>query len=444
MSQLALQLFGPPKLEMDGTPVHIPRRKATALLAYLAVTGQTHSREALATLLWPENDQSSARAELRRTLSVLNRAMGKGWLCADREKAGLNKGDEQPTDHTFWLDTANFEGILKICKSHNHPPTVTYPKCLPTLEEAVALYTDDFMAGFSLKGCREYDEWQFFQREKLKTALANALQRLSSYYESSSDFETAIQYTRRWLALDPLQEAGHRQLMTLFSQAGQRSAALHQYETYREVLHAELGIEPSDETRKLHLELRTRALATAISSHPKSNLPKQTTPFIGRETELAEIRVKLKEEECRLLTLLGPGGSGKTWLAIEAAGGLLDDFKHGVFFINLAPLEDETQIPTTIAAPLNFSFYEGVSPEEQLLDFLGNKELLLILDNFEHLLKGVSFINQILETAPGVKIMATSRNSLDVSSENIFDVWGMAYPEIDCCCKNEHRSIQCG
>ena len=97
MSDLSLHLFGPPKLDIDGTLVHIPRRKATALLAYLAVTGQSHSRDALATLLWPENDQSSARAELRRTLSVLKRALGEGWLQADRETVCLKTENEPPT-----------------------------------------------------------------------------------------------------------------------------------------------------------------------------------------------------------------------------------------------------------------------------------------------------------------------------------------------------------
>ena len=339
MSQLALHLFGPPRLEMDGTPVHIPRRKASALLAYLTVTGQNHSRNSLATLLWPENDQSSARAELRRTLSVLNRTLGDGWLATDRETARLKSEKDSFSSNAFWLDVADFQKKLEVCESHNHPPTLTCPDCTPALEAAVELYSDDFMAGFNLKDCRDYDEWQFFQAEKLRTGLTNALVRLSAHYANALAHETAIGYAQRWLALDPLQEAAHRQLMSLFSQSGQRAAALRQFENCREFLSKELGVGPSDETKELYQEIRASTLIAAADLRPKSNLPGQSTPFIGREAELAEIRTKLKQTDCRLLTLLGPGGSGKTRLAIEAAGALQEDYKQGIFFVNLAPLK---------------------------------------------------------------------------------------------------------
>ena len=356
---------------------------------------------------------------------MLNRVLGDGWLYADRETIRLDPS----TEHSLRLDVADFQGKLKICESRNYPAKVAYPQCLPILEEAVALYTDDFMAGFSLKDCREYDEWQFFQREELQTQLAAILEQLSAYYESSKDYENAIQHARRWVAVDPLREEAHRQLMTLFSQSGQRAAALRQYENCRQILMDELGVEPSEEIRELYQKIHASTLVTAARLKPKSNLPVQATPFIGRVDELAEIRGKLREADCRLLTLLGPGGSGKTWLAIEAAKGLIGDFQHGVFFVNLAPLQDLTRLPTTIATALSFSFYEEGSPEEQLLDYLRNKELLLILDNFEHLLTGVSFLNHVLNEAPSAKILATSRTSLNISSENIFDVLGMAYPE---------------
>ena len=154
MSQFALYLFGPLRLEMNGALVHIPRRKAMALLAYLVVTGQSHSRDSLAILLWPENDQRSARAELRRTLSVLNRILGDGRLVANREMARLNTSNDPATGKSFWLDVTDFREKLKVCEAHNHHATVTCPDCLPALEEAVELYSDDFMAGFSLKDCR--------------------------------------------------------------------------------------------------------------------------------------------------------------------------------------------------------------------------------------------------------------------------------------------------
>jgi predicted ATPase/DNA-binding SARP family transcriptional activator len=400
-----------------------------ALLAYLAVSGQEHSRDKLATLLWPENDQRSARTELSRTLSVLNRTLGKGWLAANRETASLNKPDGQPHGLTFWLDVEEFQGKLKFCEAHNHLPTVTCPTCLPSLEAAVELYSDEFMAGFSLKDCMAYDEWQFFQWEELRTKLTNALVRLSSHYANALAYEAAIRHTRRWLSLDPLHEPAHRQMISLFSKSGQQAAALRQYENCRQLLADELGVQPSEETKELYQRIRASRQVTAAAFRSSSNLPVQSTPFIGRESELAEIQAKLKQDECRLLTLLGPGGSGKTRLAIEAAGQLLDDFKHGVLFVNLAPLQEPDRIVSTIATVLRFSFYEEGTPEAQLMDYLRNKGMLLILDNFEHLLAGARFVNQIINIAPDIKILATSRTSLAVTSEHIYPVMGMAYPE---------------
>ena len=165
------------------------------------------------------------------------------------------------------------------------------------------------------------------------------------------------------------------------------------------------------------------------SSRSRNNLPAQATTFIGREKELTEIRVKLGLDDCRLLTLLGPGGSGKTRLAIEAAGGLLTDYQDGIYFVSLAPVQSVEVIPTAIAATLKFSFHSEGTPHEQLLNYLRNKQMLLILDNFEHLLDGACLVLDILNSAPSVKILATSRARLMVTGEHIFDVWGLAYPE---------------
>ena len=382
MSRLALYLFGPTRLELSEEPLHISRRKAMALFAYLAVTAQPHSREALAALLWPENDQSSARAGLRRTLSSLNRILGNGWLIADRETVCLVAQNDPLIKQTFWMDVGEFQEKLKISNSHNYSKDSICPECLPALEEAVTLYSDDFMAGFNLVGCREYEEWQFFQAEDLRGQLAGALVKLSLHYTDVQDFDKAIHHTRHWLSLNPLHEPAHQQLMRLYDQSGQRAAALRQYQTCREILSEELGVEPSPKTEELYQQIKRSTLISLPQSLPKHNLPVQATPFIGREIEVAEIRKKILEPDCHLLTLLGPGGSGKTRLAIEAAEGLVGEFKHGVFFVNLAPLEDPGNISTTIAKVINLSYPERGTPEDQLLDYLRDKEMLLVLDNY--------------------------------------------------------------
>ena len=241
MSKLNLYLFGSPRTEFDGQAVNIPRRKATALFAYLALTGRSHSRDALATLLWPENGQSSARAELRRSLYFINKALGNQWLETDLETAGLSSELSTSTEGELWLDVVEFQEKLKACETHDHPPTEICPDCIPHLEGAVDLYTDHFMAGFSLPDSPAYDEWQFFQAEGLRGQLASALTRLSSFYTSRQDFETAIRYARRWLTLDPLHEPAHQNLMVLFAQSGQKTAALRQYKRLVRTLDEDLG-----------------------------------------------------------------------------------------------------------------------------------------------------------------------------------------------------------
>jgi DNA-binding SARP family transcriptional activator len=173
MARLALRLLGPPRLELDGEQGRIIRRKAMALLAYLAVTARPHSRDGLAALLWPEHDQSKARAELRRALSTLNRSLGEGWLAVDRETAALNP------DADLWLDTAEFRRLLATCGDHPHPATEVCADCEPLLEEAAALYEDGFLAGFTLLDSPAFDEWQFFEVEGLRNGLAGALERLA-------------------------------------------------------------------------------------------------------------------------------------------------------------------------------------------------------------------------------------------------------------------------
>jgi len=436
MSDLALFLLGPPRIKRDGEPVEIRRRKAMALVVYLAVTGSSHSRDALATLFWPEHDQSRARAGLRRALAALKKALrqdqdaalGEGWLDVDRETVGLNPGAE------IWLDVDEFQDRLAECRTHGHPQDEVCPACLPLLAEAAALYRDDFLAGFTLRDSAAFDEWQFFQTQGLRDGLAGALERLVRCHSSPGEYELTIAYARRWLALDPLHEPAHRHLMQVYARGGQRAAALRQYQECARILEEELGLPPSQETASLYEQIRTRPAdregPLVAAPRPWHNLPVQPTPFVGREAVLAEIADRLQDPDCRLLTLVGPGGIGKTRLALEAAAAQLDNYAHGIWFVSLAPLQSVDAIMPTVADALGFRFYKGDEPQQQLLDYLHQKAMLLILDSFEHLPDGVDLVTEILKTAPEVKILATSRARLNVGGEHRFQITGMDVPEL--------------
>lgn len=451
MTALKIFLFGPPRLELEGAPVEIQRRKVLSLLSYLAVTGQPHSRDALATLFYPDLDQSRARAYLRRDLAVLNTSLAGAWLMADRETAELKAG--------YWLDVAHFRQELAASQSHPHPSPTVCTGCLARLTAAANLYTNDFLAGFSLRDSAEFDDWQFFQTESLRQELALVLERVVEGLMLQGEYETAIPHARRRVALDPLHEPAQRQLIQLYGQAGQTAAAIRQYEEYVTLLEQELGLPPEAETTTLYEAVKARRLrqpftktgplapltpsktqpglvagaapapATAAQTEPKHNLPPQPTSFIGRNAELAKIKQLLEAASgCRLLTLLGPGGSGKTRLALEAAGQMLRAFPDGVYFVSLASVSEAEFIVSAIAQALGFTFSGNTEPKNQLLNYLREKKLLLVIDNFEHLLNGTALLADILNTAPQVTLLVTSRERLNLQEEWSLEVGGMAFP----------------
>lgn len=435
---LRLRFLGPPEVALNGVPVEFDTSKATALIAYLAVTGQAHRREALAALLYPDYDQQRAYANLRRTLWSLNTALSKAWLDADRETIRL------VDDADVWTDVAAFRRRLAECRSHGHPDGKVCSRCLRPLAQAAALYRGDFLDGFTLSDSAAFDEWQFFEAESLRQELASALERLVSGHSAVGDMAQAIAYARRWLALDPLHEPAHRQLMQLYAREGRRAAALRQYEACVQVLDKELGVEPEEETVRLHEAIAEGDIPPSrggvapaaeglveTAPAPIHNLPPQPTPFVGRVDELAQISELLEDPECRLVTLVGPGGVGKTRLALRAAEQAKDAFSDGACFVTLAPVESSRFLVPTIAGELDFSFFqrEGVEPRQQLLDYLRGKEMLLVLDNFEHLLEGAGLLAELLTEAPRVKLLVTSRELLHLRGEFVFDVEGMRFPQ---------------
>ncbi len=329
------------------------------------------------------------------------------------------------------------------------------PLCLAALAGAAALYRGDFLAGFTLRDSPDFDEWQFFQAETLRRELAEALERLAEGHAATHDWEPAIGYARRWLALDPLQEPAHRELMRLYVAAGQRNAALRQYTECARILKEEVGAAPEAETTALYERIHAggltpppHAAAPSLTPAPPArpahaNLPPQATAFVGRSAELAEISRLLADPACRLLTLVGPGGIGKTRLAIQAAAVRGVNYPDGACFVPLAAVGSPGMVAPAIAAALGLALGEartgdqpGESIQAQLLDYLRSRELLLVLDNFEHLIgrvdgqaDAVDLVAEILASAQQVKLLVTSRARLNMHGEWLLSVHGMAYPQ---------------
>ncbi|WP_423223085.1 ATP-binding protein [Candidatus Amarolinea aalborgensis] len=323
--------------------------------------GRSHAREALAGLLWPEYDDEHARAALRRTLSTLRAAVGEEHLAIDRETVALVPGAN------LWVDVTEFRARLAACAQHGHPAADACPACLAPLAEAAALYRDDFLAGFSLRDSAEFEDWQFMQVETLRAELAEALDKLARIHSAAGDFAAALASARRWLALDPLREEAHRQVMRLYAWVGQRNAALHQYRECVRILEQELGVPPLAETTELYEAIKGNRLPTSASSveprppdssdsekpekplpAPRAGLarapaPAGLLPLVGRAAELTAL---VRGYERRATTgvfvaIEGEAGIGKTRLAEEF---LAQVRSQGATTITVRCYEGETNV----------------------------------------------------------------------------------------------------
>ncbi|MCZ7570278.1 MAG: NB-ARC domain-containing protein [Ardenticatenaceae bacterium] len=397
-----LRLFGAVQVEREGKPVRgFKSRKALAVLSYLALQARPVSRSHLADLFWGEKTEARGRANLSWVLHRLATLLP-GCLQVDRHSVQFRPGPR------FWLDTVAFVDLV----AQGEPAA---------LAAAAELYRGEFLAGLELEGCPEFETWLVVQRESWHQRATRVLQELIAYHTGRGEYRAGLRWAMRLLALDPWREEAHRQVMWLLARTGQRGAALAQYESCRRVLAEEFGAEPSQETQALY----ERILVAPVRRH---NLPLQPTSFVGREAELEALARRLADPGCRLVTIVGPGGIGKTRLAIQAAAQHFDAFLHGVTFVPLTPVSSPEHVIPAVAAALGCSFYGREEPKVQLLKYLGAKELLLVLDNFEHLREGTDLIVDLLEGAPEVKLLVTSRERLNLRAEWLFAIEGLAYP----------------
>jgi predicted ATPase/DNA-binding SARP family transcriptional activator/tetratricopeptide (TPR) repeat protein len=422
---------------LDDQPVQTDRRKAVALLAVLSLEPGAQRRERLAALFWPDFETNRAYAYLRRTLWEIHQMIGAGWLRTNRDEVALEKKGG------LWVDVLEFESLAEKELAGNESGRFDR---FQDLERVAALYRGDFLAGFSLRDSLEFDAWQQQRSESLRLKMQAVLERLVLLAGEAGQNQTALDYASRWVSIDALNEAAQRALIRAYARAGQRSAALRQYELCADLLRSELGVEPETETIRLVEQIRAGEF-TAVSRMPlgaereesrpimPQPLPEYPSAFLGREAELTAIASLLAAPDCRLVTLLGTGGSGKTRLAIEVGRRNAERFTHGIGFVSLAAIREVESILPAIGRAIHLTYRlpgEEQIPtrdlRDQLFDFLREKLLLLILDNWEHLLEGAGLLSEILAAAPGIKILTTSRERLNLAEEWVFDVRGLSYP----------------
>jgi predicted ATPase/DNA-binding SARP family transcriptional activator/DNA-binding CsgD family transcriptional regulator len=416
----SLEIFTLGKLQIrrSGLPLaDFPTRKVEALLVYLACTGRSYPREQLAELLWDDRTQEQSLTNLRATLSRLNGEVAP-FLKVTRKAISI-----QPQTKV-WVDSVELSTTLQSTK---RPLTSS---AAGRLEQALTLYKGDFLEGFYIGESRGFEDWQLAERERLRVGVTAALSQLIPFYLEQGCFEAGLAHASRLLELDPLREETHRHMMMLLAGSGQRSAALAHYDACRRILAEAFGVEPEAETTALYHKIRSGAFVPPAASWKTTfHIPEQPTPFIGREAELVQLEDYLDDSTCRLLTLIGPGGVGKTRLAYQVAASKAKDFASGVCAVPLAGLASPDYLLPTIAEHLSLPLSGSVDQKTQLLDYLREKRLLLVMDNCEHILDGIALLGEILAAAPGVKIVATSRERLNVQGEWLFPVYGLPFPQ---------------
>ena len=647
-AHFSVHLFGYPQFFVDDRPVKVERKKTLALAAYLAIeTGLSGSpnrpgdaasepgpstfkvcgREALAALFWPDCPAEKALAYLRQAVWDFTRAAGEEWLVKDHQSIGLNP--KVAVD----IDVSRFRAMF----TRQNPSLQSEVASTAALLELNELYRNDFLAGFTLPGCPNFDEWQTLHTETLRLQITIVLEELVDRFSNQRDYDQAIHHALRWLSLDPLNETCSRILMTLYLNNNQRASALAQYETCASRLKNELGIEPSHETIALYRRIRDRitpamppervaqaaqeetapasmpdmarptgtvtflftdiegstrlweshpqamaaahkrqeeivrqamarqggyvykmigdafqvafstapqALRAAVAAQrdlaaepwgevgslkvrmalhtgvteeraddyvgptlnrvarvlsaghggqilvnqpayeqlrdllpegiamvdlgenylkdltypehlyqvsavslpqkfpplrtlalPARRLPPQPTPFVGREAELAEIETALADPGCRLLTLAGIGGMGKTRLAIQAAS-QTQAFNQDIVFVGLEGVDNRPGLMAAMADAVGLGeksdLLSSAAPDAgltaRLSQYLSTHPTLLLLDNFEQLAGDSEVLSSLLEQAKGLKLLVTSRERLNLPVERVMDVAGLAYP----------------
>lgn len=427
MPALCLSFLGVAHLTLDGVPIQLERRNSLALLAYLVLTDRPHSRDELATLMAGDIGDDTARKRLRNSLAdLVERGFG-DYLLTSRQTVAFNSAMPHTLDIRR-LDALSADGSLAD------------PESLAWASERCDW---ELLSGLAPRDAPAFEMWLTGERERRGQQVRELAQRHLERLLLTAEYDAGVSLAHRLLAVEPWNEQVHRCLMRLFGRSGRIAAALAQYDRCREALADELGLEPQPETTALYERLRSGTAA------PRSNLPvtMDAHEIIGRDQQLLAVTRNLIDPTCRLLTIVGLGGSGKTSLALAAASRFVapaqpgdeHPFADGIFLVTLGELVDRDALPetdeaaqrrlaTAIGFALGLVFYGHIDRVSQVVAYLQPKRLLLVLDSMEHVHSGSPALQAILRGAPGVTVLVTSRQVLGIADEWIQHLGGLAAP----------------
>lgn len=453
---LHFRLLGAADVRMGNSPcIQFGSRKAQALLFYLALTPLPSTRDTLATLLWHDKAEAAAKNNLRTTLASLKRTIGEylntgpATVSFDHQRPYVSDVQLLQQRLNSAIDTQDVFGIA----------------------DAVKLYQGEFLQGFHVRRAEPFDAWLGQQREELRLLTLNALQLGTQLCIQNRDLDRGLEMGRRHLAIDPWSEEAHRQVMYILAATGQTAQAIRQYEACAHLLLSEFALRPSEKTTILYNEIQSgkpiRLEREPVEQEAAANLPRTNSKriplvqaqnnidataiphnlpallptFVGRQSEIPRIMQALSQPDYRLLSITGLGGIGKSTLAIQSGYSLLHtrpaQFPDGIYFVPLsgvAPCPPEAagggSLLRQIAQHIGCRLTPSSPVEKQLQEHLKSRRLLLILDNFEHLTCESTTVVTLLENAPHVKALTTSRIRLNVRGEAVVTLGKLSLPPL--------------
>ncbi len=436
---LTIHLFGPLRVRVHGKPMpRVRARSAEWLLALLVLRhGRTVPRSWLAGTLWPDSEETQALQNLRHALLSLRKALG--------SEAGRI---QSPTRDTLTLDLSGIETDV-----------LRFDQAIRQGEEAALRGAVEVYIGPLLEGCLE--EWVFPERASREQACLRALETLADAAEQRCDYAEALILLRRAQGMDALRDTTQRALMRVLATGGDTPAALASYRDYRLLLRQEMNLDPDEETVRLYQQLREQTRQAAQQREAMRQkpllwraspimpplpvaLPHPLTSLLGREEETHALVGSLSRS--RLVTLVGAGGVGKTRLAIEVAREYAIIAGPKVAFVELASLSDPALLPAFVATALGLR--EEATPEPKFLlqalaGWFSTHEVLLVLDNCEHLIEAAaSLVQTLLERCPDLRILTTSRQRLGLTGEITWRVPSLASPDPERLAEEGHNLVE--
>ena len=417
---MKFRLLGRLEVDADGVELTPVRPQQRALLALLLLrVGEVVAVAELVEGLWGPRPPETAQKALHGHISALRKRLGAERIETRPPGYLLRLAEDDEVDiHSFERTVAAARTDGASARSRK-------------LREALALFRGEPLSDFRYE---EFAGPEAVRLEELRLTVVE--EQIEAELELGRHAEVVPELER--LVVDhPLRERMRAQLMLALYRAGRQADALQVFHEARTRFVHELGIDPSPALQRLERQILNHdpelAAPRALSPErelavARVNLPPQLTSLIGREREIEEVAHLLRRPDVRLVTLTGTGGTGKTRVALQTAAALLDTFADGVVFIALAPLQNPDLVLTTAAQALGVGATSGEKLAEELARALRNRELLLVFDNFEHLLAAAPSVADVAARAPGVKLLVTSSAPLRLSAEHVYPVPPLATP----------------